>query len=203
MSARVIAAARLNATCRRELCEQLRLSVDPASELSRLTSIIGSGQLTLPDLQQLINAPAAISVLRMLAPGEFSHVRAHLEGGSRSALETTAADLQSELAETLAVATTVVSAAARDITANAFAESGFELGYTVTIHHAETATRVELRRGNEIVLVAVHDGGNAEFNHSAPSDDACKEHQLQIEWAAERHGVCLARRSYLQVARHG
>jgi hypothetical protein len=47
-----------------------------------------------------------------------------MEGGSRSALETTAADLQAELAETLTVATTVLAAATRDITADTIAESG-------------------------------------------------------------------------------
>ena len=124
MCTRVIATARLDATRRHELYEQFRLGVDPASELSRLYSIVGSRQLTLPDLRQLISAPRVSSVLSTLAPAEFSRVRAHMEGGSRSALETTAADLQAELAETLTVATTVLAAATRDITADTIAESG-------------------------------------------------------------------------------
>ena len=110
MCTRVIATARLDATRRHELYEQFRLGVDPASELSRLYSIVGSRQLTLPDLRQLISAPRVSSVLSTLAPAEFSRVRAHMEGGSRSALETTAADLEAELAETLTVATTVLAA---------------------------------------------------------------------------------------------
>lgn len=194
MSARVIATARLTATCRHELCEQLRLSVDPTSGLSHLNCIVGSRQLTLPDLQQLVSTPSARSVLSTLAPAEFNRVRAHMEGGSRSALETTAADLQSELAETVTVATTVVTVATRDITANTIAKSGRELGYTVATHRAENATCVELRRGHETVMVRVHDGGNMEFDHAGLTDDTCGEHQLQLERAAKRHGVLITER---------
>jgi hypothetical protein len=193
MSTRVTATARLDATCRHELYEQFRLGVDPASELSRLNSIVGSRQLTLPDLRQLISTPSASSVLSTLAPAEFGRVRAHMEGGSRSALETTAADLQAELAETLAAAITAVTAATRNITANTIADSGRNLGYAVTTHPAETATCVELRRGNEIVLVRVHDGGNLEFDHCGLSGDTCGEQQLQLERAAKHHGLAIQR----------
>lgn len=192
MSTRVIAAARLNATCRDELREQLRLSVDPASELSRLNSVIVSGPLTRPDLEQLISTPSASSVLRALAPAEFSRFRAHMKGGSRSAVETTAADLQAELAETLEIAISVVTAAVQAIIANIFAQSAAELGYTVTTHHAETATCVELRRRHEIVLIAVRGDGVVEFSHGELTDDTSGEHQLQLERAAGRHGIFVA-----------
>ena len=194
MSTRVIATARLNATCRHKLCGQFGLSVDPASELSHLSSIIGSSQLTLPGLRQLVSTASASSVLSTLAPAEFSRVLAHMESGSRSALEMTAADLQTELAETLAVAATVVTVATRDITANTIAESGLELGYTVTTHPGETTTCIELRRGHEVVLVRVHDGGNLEFDHSGVTDDTYGEHQIQLERAAKRYGVFIAQR---------
>jgi len=194
MSIRVTATARLNAICRRRLREQFKLSVDPTSELSRLNSIIGSRRLTLPDLQQLTSTTSASSVLSTLAPAEFSRVRAHMEGGSRSALETTAADLQNELAESLAVATTVVMAATRDITAKTIAESGLSLGYTVNTHRAETATCVELCRGHEIVLVRVHDDGDVEFDHGELTDDDCGKHQLQLERAAKHHGFFITQR---------
>lgn len=195
MSTRVIATARLNATCRHKLCGQFGLSVDPASELSRLNSIIGSSHLTLPDLRQLTSTASASSVLSTLAPAEFSRVLAHMENGSRSALEMTAADLQTELAETLTVATTVVTAATRDITANTIAESGLRLGYTVTTHPAETTTCIELRRAHEIVLVRVHDGGNLEFDHCGLTGDTCGEHQLQLERAAKHYGLFIAQRA--------
>jgi hypothetical protein len=194
MSTQVIATVRLNVASHRDLCEQLGLNVDPAGELSRLNSIIGSGQLTVPDLRQLISTPSVGLVLSRLAPIEFSRVRAHTEGGSRSALETTAADLQAELAETLAIATIAVMASTRAITADTFAKSGRELRYTVTTHHAETATCVELCRGDEVVLVTVHDGGNVEFDHRGLTDDASAERQFQLEQAAERHGVFIAQR---------
>jgi hypothetical protein len=192
MRTRVIATARLDATRSHELCQHFRLGVDPASELSRLNSIVGSRQLTLPELRQLISTPRVSSVLSTLAPAEFSRVRAHTAGGSRSALETTAADLQAELAETLAVASTVVTAATRDITANTIAESGRGLGYTVTTHPAEMATRVELRRGHEIVLVRVQDGGDLEFDHDSRTSGACGEHQLHLERAAMHYGLSIS-----------
>ena len=194
MSTRVVATARLNATWRHALYGQFGLSVDPGTELSRLNTIIGSSQLTLSDLRQLISTASASSVLSTLAPAEFSRVLAHIESGSRSALEMTAADLQTELAETLTAATAVITAATRDITANTIAESGAKLGYTVTTHHAETATCVELRRGPEIVLVRVHDGGNLEFDHCGLTGDTCGERQLQLERTAKRYGVFIARR---------
>jgi hypothetical protein len=193
MSTRVIATARLDATCRHALYEQFRLGVDPASELSRLNSIIGSRQLTLTDLRQLIGAPSASSVLSALVPAEFDRVRSHMERGSRSALEITAADLQTELAETLVAAITVVTAATRDITANTIADSGRKLGYAVTTLHAEPIIWVELRRGHEIVLVRVHDGGNMEFEHSGLTGNICGEHQLQLERAAKDHGLSIQR----------
>ena len=192
MSTQGITTARLKATCRHGLSERLGLSVDPASELNRLNSIIRSRQLTLPDLRQLISTPSASSVLSMLTPAEYSRLRTHMEGGSRSALETTAPDLQAELAETVATAISVVTAAIRYITANTFAKSGIELGYTATTHHAQTTTCVELCRGPELMLVSVYDGGDVEFIHGKFTDHACGEHQRQLERAAERHGVVVA-----------
>jgi hypothetical protein len=191
MSTRLIATVRVNANCRREIRKKLRLSVDPASELSHLNSILGSRRLTLPDLRRLVSEPRASSVLSTLAPAEFSRVRARLADGRRSALETTAADLQAELAETLLVATAVVAVATQGITVTTFAESGLELGYNVTTHQAESATCVELRRGHEVVLVVVHDDGRVEFDHDGP---ACEERHLQLQRVAERRGVFISQR---------
>jgi hypothetical protein len=193
MSTRVIATARLDATCRHELYVRFRLDVDPASELSRLNSIVGSRQLTLADLRQLISTPSASSVLSTLAPTEFGRVCAHMDGGSRSALEITAADLQTELAEALAAAITVITAATLDITANTIADSGRKLGYAVTIHPAETTTCVELRRGHEVVLARVHGGGDLEFDHSGLTGDTRGECQLQLERAAKDYGLSIQR----------
>jgi hypothetical protein len=192
MSTRLIATVRVNASYRHEIRQKLRLSVDPASELSHLNSILGSRQLTLPDLRRLISEPSASSVLSTLAPAEFSRVCARLEDGRRSALETTAADLQAELAETLMVATTVVAVATQGITVTAFAESGLELGYNVTTHQAESVTCVELRRGHELVLVVVHDDGSVEFDHGGLAGRACDEEHLQLQRAAERRGVFIS-----------
>jgi hypothetical protein len=192
MNTRVIATARLDPDCRHELYEQFRLGVDPASELSRLNSILGSRQLTLADLRQLISTPSASSVLSTLVPVEFGRVRVHTQGGSRSALEITAADLQTELTETLAAAITVIMAATRDITANTIADAGRKLGYAVTTHRAETATCVELRCGPDVVLVRVHGAGDLEFDHSGLTD-TCGERQLQLEQAAKDYGLSIQR----------
>jgi hypothetical protein len=192
MSTRVVAKARLIAACRHALREQLGLNVDPDSELSRLNSIIGSRQLTLSDLQHLISTPSTSSMLSTLAPADFSRVRARLEGGSRSALETTAADLQTELADTLAIAATVVATATRGITVNTFAECGLELGYTVTTRESDSATCVELRRGLEIVIVGVHDDGTVEFDHGGLTNSTRRDDQLQLERAVERRGILFA-----------
>jgi hypothetical protein len=194
MSTRVTATARLTAACRHDLLEQLSVSVDPASELNRLGSIIGSRQLTVPNLRQLISTPNVSSMLSALAPAEFSRVRARLEGGSRSALETPAADLQAELAETLAIAATVVVTTIRGITADALAVSACELGYAVTTRHSDFATRIELRRGPEVVLVGVHDGGDVEFDHGGLTGHIFGKQQLQLEQAAGRRGISVVRR---------
>jgi hypothetical protein len=122
MNDRVTAVARRSATCRQQLREQLGLSLDSITELGHLSAIIGAGQLTLADLQELIAAPGTSLVLSSLAPREFGAIRARLESGSRSALEITPADLQTELAETVAIANAVITATARDITANVRAE---------------------------------------------------------------------------------
>jgi hypothetical protein len=193
MSTRVIATARLDATCRHELYEQFRLGVDPASELSRINAIIESRQLTLADLRQLIGTPRASSVLTTLALPEFGRVRAHMAGGSRSALEIIAADLQTELAETVAAAITVLTAATRDIISATIADSGRKLGYAVTTLPDETATCVELRRGHEVVLVRVQADGDLEFDHSGLADDACRKRQLQLERAAKDAGLSIQR----------
>jgi hypothetical protein len=149
--------------------------------------------LTLLDLRQLINMPSANSVLSTLAPTEFGRVCAYMEGGRRSALETTAADLQAELVEILAIATTVVTAATRGMTADTIAASGLKLGYAATTHHAETATNVTLCRGNETVLVRVHDGGSLEFDHSGLTGNICGVEQLQLEQTAKHFGVFITR----------
>jgi hypothetical protein len=194
MSTRVIATAKLTAACRYDLRKRLSLNVDPASELSRLDAIIGSRQLAMPDLRKLVSTPGASSVLSALSPAEFSRVLVRLEGGSRSALETTAADLQAELAETVAIAATVVTVATRDITADIIAESGRELGYAVATRYSDSTTCIELRRGPEIVLVGVHDGGDVEFDHGGLTGYTCGEHQIQLELAAERRGIFVAQR---------
>jgi hypothetical protein len=195
MSTRVTASARLSTACRQQLREQLGLSLDPAVELGRLSSIMESGRLSLPALQEMISAPEVNSVLSALAPAEFGGASALLSSTGNPDPQALAASLQDELAGAVAAADAAVAATARDITANAFAESGVELGYTVSACRADAATGLELRREHEIVLLRIHDGGEVDFDHAGLFDSACGERQLQLEQGAERRGITLTQRS--------
>jgi hypothetical protein len=195
MSTRVTAAARLSATCRQQLREQLSLNLDPAAELGRVSALMGSARITLPDLQELISGPAVSSVLGTLAPAQFSEVRNLLADARNPNPLALATSLQTRLAEAVAIADAKVTATARDITASVFAESGLDLGYTVSVCPAEAATGLELRREHEVVLVRVHDGGDVEFDHAGLSDPTCTDRQLELEQAAERRGIVLTQRN--------
>lgn len=87
-----------------------------------------------------------------------------------------------------------VTVTVRDIIANAFADAGLDLGYTVSVCGAEAATGLELRREHEIVLLRVHDSGEVEFDHAGLSDAACTDRQLKLEQAVARQGVVLTQR---------
>lgn len=195
MSTRVTASARLSTACQQQLRDQLGLSLDPAVELGRLSSIMESGCISLPALQEIISAPAVSSMLGALAPAEFGGVSTLLAAAGNPDPQALAASLQAGLAGAVAVADATVTATARDITASAFAESGLELGYTVSACRAETATGLELRREHEIVLLRVHDGGEVEFDHAGLFDAACGGRQLALEQGAERRGVALTQRN--------
>jgi hypothetical protein len=195
MSTRITAAARLSATCRQQLREQLSLDLDPADELGRVSALMESAQITLPDLQQLVSTPTVSSVLGTLAPAEFSEVSSLLTGARHLNPLDLASSVQAGLAEAIAVADAKVTATARDITADVFAESGLDLGYTVSVCQAEAATGLELRREHEVVLVRVHDGGDVEFDHAGLFDAACTDRQLELEQAAERRGIVLTQRN--------
>jgi hypothetical protein len=133
MSTRVAASTKLSTACRQQLRKQLGLSLDPAVELGRLSSIMESGQISLPALQVMISAPAVSSLLGALAPAEFGTVSTLLAGAANPDPQALAASLQTGLAGAVALADAAITAAARDITVSAFAESGLELGYTVSV----------------------------------------------------------------------
>jgi len=195
MSTRITAAARLTATCRQQLRDQLSLNLDPAAELGRVSALMASARITLPDLQELVSNPMVSSVLATLAPVQFGEVRNLLADARNPSPLALATSLQAGLAQAIAAADAKVTATARDITANGFAESGLDLGYTVSVCHAETATGLELRREHEIVLVRVQDGGDVEFDHAGLFDAACTDRQLELEQAAARRGVILTQRN--------
>lgn len=196
MSTRVTAAARLNATCRHQLHELLGLDFDPAAELGRVSAVTESGRVTLHDLQELVSAPSVSSVLGTLAPAQLGQVRTLLadaaENCSALALATS---VRAGFAEAIAAADAKVTATIRDITANVFAESGLDLGYTVSVCQADAATGLELRREHEIVLIRVHDGGDVDFDHAGLFDASCTDRQLELEQAAEGRGVTLTQRN--------
>ncbi len=194
MSTRVTASARLSTACRQQLREQLGLSLDPIVELGRLSPIMESGRLTLPALQEMISAPAISLVLGALAPAEFDGACALLGNAGNPDPQALAASLQDGLAGALAAADAALAATTRDITANAFAESGLDLGYTVAVCRAAAATGLELRREHEVVLLRIRDNGEVEFDHAGLFDAACGQRQLQLEQGAERRGITLTQR---------
>lgn len=195
MSTRVTASAMLSATCRQQLREQFGLSLDPEAELGRLGQIMQSGQVGLPTLMEMAVASETSSVLQALAPEEFAALRMTVADGTPLDAPALTTALQAGLAGAVGAARAAITIAARDITANAFAEAGAELGYTVSVCQGDAATGVEMRRDHEVVLVRVHDSGDVELDHAGLFDASCGERQLRLEQGAERRGVRLTRRN--------
>jgi hypothetical protein len=96
----------------------------------------------------------------------------------------------------VAAADARIAAATRDITTAAFMQAGAELDYTVSLCRGTTATSVELRRGHEVVLLRILNGGDMDFDHAGLFDATCEQRQLGLEQGVERRGITLARRHW-------
>lgn len=196
MSTHVSASARLSAACREQLREQAGLSLDPAAELGRLGVFLDSERIDVLALREMTSAPAVSSVLGALAPGEFGRA-CGLLAGPGAAIPAQHALAESALAE-LAAAVTAANAwlatATRDIIARAFMQAAGELDYTVSVCRGATATRVELCRDDEPVLLRIHDGGDVDVDHAGPAGATGGQQLLRLEQAIARRGILLANR---------
>jgi hypothetical protein len=99
-----------------------------------------------------------------------------------------------ELDSAVAAASSAIAGATRDITAEAFAGAAHELRYTVSMCRGTTATGLELRRANEVVLLRIHDGGAIESDHAGLLDGSCGDRQRELEEAVARRGITLTGR---------
>jgi hypothetical protein len=196
MSTRVSVNTRLRAACAEVAREKLNLSTAATLDLSGLrAAATATGRISLPALQQMVSAEPVRITLGALAPGAFATTRQLLSGPQSGAdRDAKAASAQASLALAVTQASVAIGAVTRDITANAFAEAGAELGYKVDVCRGDVATGVEMRRGHEVVLMRVDDTGGVESDHAGLEDSACGERQRELEAAAARKGVIVTHR---------
>lgn len=195
MSTRVTASARMSAACQQLLRERLNLALDATVELGSLNTMLETETFSLHALREIITAEPVSMALGALAPDRFDHaceLLANAEPAADSGALTSSA--QAGLADALATADAVIAAATRDITAEAFAAAGAELGYAVSVCRGDLATGIELRREHEILLLRVDDGGSVESDHAGLVDATCGDRQVELERAAARRGIALTRR---------
>jgi hypothetical protein len=196
MRSRVSASARLSLAAREQLGEQFALHLDPAAEVRHLWASLDAERLDIVALQEMTNTDAAKAVFETLAPREFERAcellaRAGFGTEDQQAL---AMSVQAELTAAVSVAEAAVKAATRDLTAGAVLQAAFGLYDMVSAWRGATATDVELRRGPEVILLRIYDGGDMDIDHAGLLPETCGERQLRLEQAVQRRGITLARR---------
>lgn len=192
MSTRTSASAKISATCRELVSQRLNITFGSTLDLGQAQSVLDSERVDLPALRGMV-ASEIRGVLAALAPAPFARARDILAGppltpGNPSALVRSA---RTELARAVTAARSAIAGATRDVTADAFAEAGRELAYTVSLCRGASATGVELRRANEVMLLRIHDGGGIEFDQAGLLDDRCADRQHELEEAVARRGIAL------------
>jgi len=198
MSTRVSASARISAACRDLVNQRLNITLSPAVDLGQVQSALDSGRVDLPSLRGMV-AGEISGVLSALAPAPFARAQGILAGpapgaGGASALMLSA---RTELTSAVTAARSAIAGATRDVTADAFAEAGRELQYTVSLCRGASATGIELRRTNEVMLLRIHDGGAIESDHAGLVDSGCTDRQRELEEAVSRRGIVLTGRKQL------
>jgi hypothetical protein len=196
MSTRLSASARLGAACRAQLSEHLGLPLDPAAALGRLDVFLDSERIDVLALREMVSTHTVRSVLGTLAPGEFGRACGLLAGPGVAVPDqhALAASALTELAAAVAAAGARLATATRDIIAGAFTRAAAELDYTVSVCRGATATGVELRRENELVLLRIKDGGDVDVDHAGLIDAVSGQQQLGLEQAIEHRGITLTKR---------
>jgi hypothetical protein len=195
MSTRVSAQTRMSAACQQLLRERLNLTAEATVDLANLNAIIQTERIDLPSLQEMVSARPVSATLGTLAPSAFETARSLLTSTEPVADPwTLAASAQAGLTSALAAADTAIGHMTRDITTEAFAVTGAELGYEVFVCRGDVATGIELRREHEILLLRVANGGAVDFDHAGLADAACGDSQRELEQGVARRGITLIRR---------
>jgi hypothetical protein len=198
MSTRISASARISAVCNELVKQRLNITLSSAVDLGQVQSALDSGRVDLPALQGMV-AGEISGVLSALAPVPFARAQDILTGPNHTAGNPSALTLsaRTELASALAIARSAIAGATRDVTADAFTEAGRELQYVVSSCRGTSTTGIELRRGNEVMLVRIHDGGAVESDHAGLVDHTCTDRQRELEEAVARRGIVLTGRKQL------
>lgn len=199
MSTAVLISVRLAGPGQEMVREKLRLGPLATLEL-RAVAVAATRRMDLPEIQEIVSARPVRLTLGALAPVAFGRVSQLLASPRSAAGQVAAASARAELAAAVATASAAISVATRDVTAEAFAAAGAELGYTVSVSRADAATGIEMRRGPEVVLMRVRSGGTVESGHAGLAGAACAERLRELEEAAGRRGIQVTSR---EPAQHG
>lgn len=198
MSTRISARAMMNAVGRELVDQRLNITLSSAVDLGQVQTALDSGRLDLPALQGMVTGEIS-GVLSALAPGPFARAQDILAGPGRTAGNPSALTLsaRTELASAVTTARSAIDGATRDVTADAFTEAGRELHYAVSLCRGTSTTGIEMRRGNEVMLLRIHDGGTVEADHAGLVDHTCSDRQRELEEAVARRGIVLTGRKQL------
>jgi hypothetical protein len=205
MSTRTTQNAVMNAACRELLNERLDITLGQSIDLGEIRASLDSGCVDLSGLQSLSRSPELSRVLGKLAPAPFARAQVSL-GISASALNLSAvtSSARAALVDAVSTAEAAIDGATRDLTAEAVTAAAAELGYTCSSYRGTTATGVELWRGDELLLLRIHDGGVVESDHLGLADASCGDRQRELEAAVARRGVTLTgRKQYNHGSRAG
>jgi hypothetical protein len=205
MSTRVTQQAVMSAACHELLNERLDITLGQTIDLGQVRACLDSGRIDLSNLQSLARSPELSGVLGKLASAPFARAQASL-GIPANALNLAAitSSARTALADAVSVAGAVIDRATRDLTAEAVTGAAAELGYTYSSYRGATATGVELWRGDELLLLRIHDGGVVESDHLGLTDSSCGDRQRELEAAVARRGVTFTgRKQYNHGSRVG
>lgn len=198
MSTRMTASVRISAACRDLVRQRLNIPLGAALDLGQVSAALDTGRVDLPALRGMVTGGEISGVLAALAPAPFARVRGLLTGSVPAANPSARVmSARTELASAVSVANATIAGATRDITAEAFTEAAKELQYSVSVCRGATATGIELRRANELMLLRIHDGGAIESDHAGLADATCGDRQRELEEAAARRGIDLTGRKQL------
>jgi hypothetical protein len=198
MSTRMTASVRMSAACRDLVQQRLNIPLGSALDLGQVSTALAAGRVDLPALRGMVTGGEISGVLAALAPAPFARARDIVASSAPAAnLSALVMSARTELASAVNVASSAIAGATRDITAEAFTEAAQELQYTVSVCRGATATGIELRRANELLLLRIHDGGTIESDHAGLTDSTCGDRQRELEEAAARRGIDLTGRKQL------